>query len=134
VTGQRTPSTFDLRVFAALLAPFCAVIGAWTGRLVELPRLGWWMGLAVAPVSVVGLLSPNKIRPLYHAWMAVTAPIGRGLSLLMLGVIYLGLVTPIGWCLRAFGTDPASRRWMPGAGSYWVDLPESPEDRFFHPF
>jgi uncharacterized membrane protein len=134
VIGRKTPSTFDLRVFAALLCPFCGVVAKWIGSMAGVSRLGWWVALAVAPVSVLGVIKPDAIRGVYSAWTAVTTPIGRLLSLLLLGVIYFGVVTPMGWALRLFGIDPASRRWLPESKSYWVDRSAVTDDSLFHPF
>jgi hypothetical protein len=131
---RKTPSTFDLRVFAALLSPFCGLIATWVGRLLHVPGLGWWVAALVAPVSVVGLVKPGSILKLYQRWVAVTAPIGRALSILLLAGIYFLVITPMGWCLRLFGVDAAARRWEPASRSYWIDRPSRPDESLFNPF
>jgi hypothetical protein len=134
IAERKPPSPFDLRVFAVLLCPFMAFIGAWIGRVLQIPTAGIWVAIAVLPVSIAGLISPERIQGLYQAWVRVMAPIGLGVSLILLTAIYFLVVTPMGLCLRAFGVDAASRRRNPSGATYWADRTPRADNSYFHPF
>jgi len=132
--SQKIPSAFELRVFAVLLCPFCALIAAWIGRRVGADQLGLWAALAILPVSLLGLIWPRSVGGIYRAWMRVTTPVGRVISIVLLSLIYFVVVTPMGLCLRAFGVDPAQRRWNPKLETYWTDRAQRGDESYFHPF
>jgi hypothetical protein len=131
---RKAPSTFDLRVFAVLLCPFCALIAGWIGRWSGIERLWLWVGLAILPFSVLGLIRPLSIQSVYRQWTRVTSPIGRAISIVLLSVIYFVVITPMGFCLRLCGIDAAQRRGDKAAKSYWTDRPKRADDSYFHPF
>jgi uncharacterized membrane protein len=131
---KKAPSTFDLRVFAALLCPFCALIASWIGRRIGIEHLWLWTGLAILPFSIFGLVRPRTIEGIYRSWTRVTSPIGRAVSVVLLSAIYFLVITPMGWCLRLCGIDAAHRRWDKAAQSYWTDRARRADDSYFHPF
>ena len=57
---------------------------------------------------------------------------GRVVSPVVLGVIFFGVFTPVGFFMRKAGRDAMKRRWEPAARSYWVnrDPPGPPDDSF----
>jgi hypothetical protein len=50
----------------------------------------------------------------------------------VLGVIFFGVFTPVGFVMRKAGRDAMQRRWEPAAPSYWTkrDPPGPPDDSF----
>jgi len=129
------PSSRDLRMFAVVQLIVTA-IGAWLLHR----RFGWdavaigLMGLAMVGL-VAGLWSPQRIRPLYLAWMLVGFPIGWVNAHLLLAVIYYCIFTPIGFLLKLSGRDPLQLKPRPDAMTYWSVRPEPPEStRYFRQF
>ena len=78
----------------------------------------------LAAVSLLfSLVVPKAHLPLYLGITILTYPIGFVLSYVILGVIFYGVIAPIGLVMRAFGSDPMERRILPEADSYWEDAP-----------
>ena len=116
---QWNPSTKQLRQFAGIWFPaFCALVG-WsighkTGHWSEV-EIGW---VLAGLLSVGGLVLPALIRPIFVGLILLTFPIGWVVSHLLLGLIFYGLVTPIGYILRISGHDPLQLK-KPGGNTVW---------------
>lgn len=129
------PSHKDLRIFAGLQFVFIAIISApWIWRHGLQPATAA-LGVVSAVVAIVGLASPQSIRPVYLGWMIAVFPIGWLVSHVILAAAYFLVFTPIGWLLRLSGRDPLERQPDAEARSYWKDRPPSPEPaRYFRQF
>ena len=116
---QWNPSTKQLRQFAGIWFPaFCALVG-WsighkTGHWSEV-EIGW---VLAGLLSVGGLVLPALIRPIFVGLILLTFPIGWVVSHLLLGLIFYGVVTPIGLILRIIGHDPLQLK-KPGGNTVW---------------
>ena len=116
---QWNPSTKQLRQFAGIWFPaFCALVG-WsighkTGHWSEV-EIGW---VLAGLLSVGGLILPALMRPIFVGLILLTFPIGWVVSHLLLGLIFYGLVTPIGYILRISGHDPLQLKKL-GGNSAW---------------
>ena len=116
---QWNPSTKQLRQFAGIWFPaFCALVG-WsighkTGHWSEV-EIGW---VLAGLLSVGGLVLPALIRPIFVGLILLTFPIGWVVSNLLLGLIFYGVVTPIGLILRMSGHDPLQLK-KPSGNSVW---------------
>ena len=118
---NRNPSPRQLRQFAALWFPAaCTLLGAMilvrSGALI-IPALLWSVGLVV---SLVGLIRPSFIKPIFLAWMSIVYPIGWTISHLMLVVVFFVIITPVGLVLRLLGHDPLERSFDRSATTYWT--------------
>jgi hypothetical protein len=104
---QWNPDRKQLRQFAGIWFPaFCALVGWSIAR-----KTGHWheveVGWAIAGViSIAGLVFPPLIRPIFVGLILLTYPIGWVVSHVLLGLIFYGIVTPIGIILRLTGHDP----------------------------
>jgi hypothetical protein len=116
---QWNPSTKQLRQFAGIWFPaFCGLvgysIGHKTGHWSEV-KIGW---VLAGLLSVGGLVLPSLIRPIFVGLILLTFPIGWVVSHLLLGLIFYGVVTPIGLILRISGHDPLQLK-KPIGNSVW---------------
>lgn len=130
------PGRRDLRIFAALLAAFTGLVAWMLVRRGVLPA-AYGQGLAAigAAVGAVGLVWPDAIRPVHRGWHAVTAPVGRAVSTIVLVVVFVAVVTPVGLLLRCLGRDPLDRRPDPRAASYWRPRGRpADDDHYFRQF
>lgn len=130
---NRNPGARDLRTFGLLLVVFVALVGglAWW-RTGSVPYAIWGGGGLLA--LVYGLV-PVVRRPIFVGWTYAASPIGWTVSHLLLGLIYFGVITPIGLALRALGRDPLARHFDPAARSYWTPHPpERDVARYFKQF
>jgi hypothetical protein len=67
--------------------------------------------------------------------MYAAYPIGWVVSHVLLGLIYFGLLTPVGWLMKLFGYDPMERRFDRAAASYWVERERQTDaGRYFKQF
>jgi len=104
---QWNPDRKQLRQFAGIWFPaFCALVGWSVAR-----KTGHWheveIGWAIAGIiSIAGLVFPPLIRPIFVGLILLTYPIGWVVSHVLLGLIFYGIVTPIGIILRLTGHDP----------------------------
>jgi len=116
---QWNPSEKQLRQFAGIWFPaFCGLVGYSIGH-----KTGHWREMEIGWVlagllSVGGLVLPALIRPIFVGLILLTFPIGWVVSHLLLGLIFYGVVTPIGLILRISGHDPLQLK-KPGGNSVW---------------
>jgi len=112
------PAKRELRVFGLAGALIALVAGAlrWHGH----PTLESWLtGGGAATLALLALALPAALAPLYVALSVITFPIGWGVSHLLLGALFFGVLTPLGLLMRLFGRDPMRRRRDPSAPSYF---------------
>ena len=124
--GRPEPDPWDHWLLALGLGVLSGVVG---GLIWTWAETAWWAlpvwipaGLLVASLALVRA----SRRPILAAAARITAPIGLAISLLVLGILYWALVTPLGLVARLFGRDPLRRKPDPGARTYWA---EHREDR-----
>jgi hypothetical protein len=116
---QWNPSEKQLRQFAGVWFPaFCGLVGWSIGH-----KTGHWSAVEIGWVlagllSVGGLVLPALIRPIFVGLILLTFPIGWVVSHLLLGLIFYGVVTPIGLILRISGHDPLQLK-KPIGNSVW---------------
>lgn len=125
------PSRKMLRQFAWLWLAFfggmAAYQGLYRGNLVA----GAVLGALAVTVGPVGLARPEWLRPIFVAWMVLAFPIGWTLSQVMLGAMFYGLFTPVGFFFRLIGRDALSLRKSQSVteASYWSPKPMPVEVR-----
>lgn len=140
----RPPPRF-LRQFGLICLVLFGLLGGW----VMLRRSIFGFGLTESAAGatayglwgaalVCGLLAavmPAALRPIYVGLSAVALPIGVVMSYLVLGLVYFGILTPLGLYFRLIGRDPLNRRFDPQAASYWSPrVPVSDPRRYFRQF
>lgn len=115
VTAERK----ELRNFGLIIGGIFCLIGMWPViRQDEGLRL-WALvpGLLLMPM---GLMAPTALKPLFRVWMKVGHVMGWINTRIILGVLYFGLITPMGVVMRLFGWDSMRRALSPDAESYRV--------------
>jgi hypothetical protein len=117
------PDPRSLRQFAAIWFPLFAVVvgfligrgtGAWSAVQVA------WM--ACAGVSLLGLLWPAGIRPVFLGLLLLTFPIGWVVSHVLLMAIFMLVFLPIGVLHRLRGRDALRLRPPPPGESLWTTV------------
>jgi hypothetical protein len=122
VPSNRSFGILFTAVFAA-----AGVYGLWRGGI-----LTPWMLALAAFTAAVTLARPVWLAPFNRAWMQFGALLHRIVSPVVLGLLYFGMFTPIGWVMRLAGHDAMARRWDPSATSYWIRrAPPGPADDSF---
>lgn len=81
----------------------------------------WWLAAAIA-FTATGLFAPSVLGPLNRTWLRLGFLMHRIVSPLVLGLVFLAVVTPMGLLMRALGKRPLSLGIRRGAqGSYWIE-------------
>jgi len=121
---DRSPSPTILRWFGLLQGLALAILGGivhWRFQA-TLVACGFWS--VAAAFTVIYYAVPQARRWMYLGAMFATYPLGVVISYLLLGIVYFGLITPIGLLLRLFRYDPLHRRFDRQASSYWITRTE----------
>jgi hypothetical protein len=83
--------------------------------------LGLWPLLILAVALIVpAQIVPRVLAPAHRAWMALGSALGWVNTRIILGLVFFGMITPIGFMRRAIGGDPMQRAFDAGATSYRV--------------
>ena len=91
-----------------------------------------WVLAAAALTALVTLAKPDLLTPLNRLWMKFGELLHRVVSPVVLGILFFGMFTPLGWAMRLFGHDAMKRTFDPAAKSYWIDrTPPGPADDSF---
>ena len=122
------------RSFGLVFAAVFVIIACWPLFYGETPR--WWalgMALAFAAVAIwkpALLTSPNRL------WTKLGLLLGKIVSPIALGIVFYGVVAPIGLLVRLTGKDPLRLRLDAGADSYWIPRkpPGPPPDSMTNQF
>jgi hypothetical protein len=115
---QHVESSSD-RSFGLVFAGAFFLICCWPLLHQEPPR--WW---ALAPATVfalVALLRPTLLTWLNRQWTRLGILLGKVISPVALGILFYGVITPIGVIARLAGKDPLRLRRDAGATTYWIE-------------
>jgi hypothetical protein len=91
-----------------------------------------WMMAVGAAFAVVTLTRAHWLAPLKHAWMKFGELLNRVVSPIVMGIIFLGVFTPVALVMRLAKRDALDRAYDPAAPSYWKRRePAGPADDSF---
>lgn len=111
--------------------------------LVVIAARAWWLDrLSVASLSLaaaallaaLALLAPRALAASNRAWFRFGLLLSRIVSPVIVGAMFLLVVTPVALVMRAAGRD--ALRLRSRAGSYWIRRtpPGPPPESFTHQF
>jgi hypothetical protein len=98
---------------------------SWRGH----PRSALACGSIGAALILLGATFPDALRPVYRAWMGLALVLSRVTTPIFMGIVYFGIVTPIGLVRRLAGGNPLKHRV--GEAGLWIvrdDRGKSPAD------
>ncbi len=72
--------------------------------------------------NVAGFVIPTLLGPVERAWMQLAHLISRVTTPIVMGVMYLFVLTPVGLLRRTLGSNPMVHK--PEGGTYWKARPE----------
>ncbi len=123
-----------LREFAFVTGGIVAVLfGLFCPWLLE-SGTPLWPWVVAGVLAVWGLAAPMSLQPVYHGWMKFGLVLSRITTPLILGVVFYGLILPMGLVMRLMGRDPMARRFDDAADSYRVQHPKPPRKNVERPF
>ena len=108
---------FGLTVGGAFLV--FAGIAWWRGH----PAMATALGSIGGALALAGLLIPTQLGPVERGWMALAHAISKVTTPIVMGAMYLLVLTPVGFMRCKFGGNPL----VHGVGrqSYWHSRPEN---------
>ena len=116
---QMTTKTKQQRSFGLTVGGIFAIIGLWPVLFHgQDPRL--WAVVLAALLIIPALVFLKSLDLPYRGWMAVGQALGWINTRIILGIIFYGVVTPIGLVIRLLGKDPMHRRFEPESDTYRV--------------
>jgi hypothetical protein len=122
------------RSFGLVFAAIFLLVACWPLFHRELPR--WW-ALGVAGVfAVVAIGKPALLTYPNRLWTGLGLLLGKVVSPVALGILFYGVVAPIGLLVRVTGKDPLRLKLDSGADSYWIrrEPPGPPPDSMTNQF
>jgi hypothetical protein len=123
----------QLRDFGLLVGGIFGAIGLWPLLWrQQSPRL-WALTLFVVLV-LPALVAPRVLAPAYRAWMKLAEVLAWVNTRIVLGVVFYGVVTPIGLVMRALGRDPMRRQFDRAGDSYRVPCVPRPAAHMMRQF
>lgn len=107
------------RSFGLVFAAVFAIVAAWSWW-----RAGTWWPYAIGLALVFGgvaLAAPALLAPLNRLWMRFGLLMSKVMNPLILGIMFFGVMLPIGLLLRWRGKDLLRLKLDPSAPSYWIE-------------
>jgi hypothetical protein len=104
---------FGLTFFAVFL-----ILALWP-LLAQGPVRPVALGIALAFLAV-SLIAPKRLAPLNRLWLKFGELLHRITSPIILGIMFFGVITPVGWLMRLAGKDLLHMKFDRDAPSYWI--------------
>lgn len=85
------------------------------GAFLVFAAIAWWrthpnasmvLGMLGGVLVLAGFAFPTHLGPVERAWMALAHAISRVTTPIVMGVMYLGVLLPVGVLRRGFGGNP----------------------------
>lgn len=80
------------------------------------------------------LLAPRSLKPVYGLWMKFGLLMNWINTRLILGIVFYGMILPIGMLMRLAGKDPMHRNLDSNADSYRVESQNESRDNVERPY
>jgi hypothetical protein len=119
------PDSKELRNFGLLVGGVFSVIGLWPMVLRGEP-LRLWAVTTGALLIILGSLTPKWLAPIHRGWMWVGHVLGWINTRIILGIVFYGLITPIGILFRLFGKDTMRQTFSDASSTYRVNRQPRP--------
>jgi hypothetical protein len=123
----------ELRQFGLMVGGVFVVIGLWP-LVFHGESLRWW---AVGPGGILILLGsalPLVLRPIHAGWMWIGHVLGWINTRILLGIVFYGLVTPIGVIFRLMGKNTMQTVFAKESPTYRVVRTPRPRSHMKYQF
>jgi Saxitoxin biosynthesis operon protein SxtJ len=117
--------TKELRNFGLLVGGVFGVIGLWPMLLRGEPLRLWAITIG-GLLILLGSVVPTWLAPIHRGWMWVGHVLGWINTRILLGIIFYGLVTPIGIVFRLLGKDTMRQTFSDTSSTYRVNRQPRP--------
>ena len=101
---------------------FCVVFAIFAGLSFWFDGTLWpWLGGASLGFGTIGLAWPALLAPLNKLWFKFGLLLHKVMTPLIMGILFYGLFTPVGFLMRLTGKDPMRVRSSEDVQSYWIE-------------
>jgi hypothetical protein len=121
---NKSPSAKELIKFGATFLGGMAVLGLITHFVFHNQARAQGLWIAGGVVFLLSFIPPIA-RLLYILWMGLGITLGLVTQPLILGIVFLLLITPVGLVFKLIQRDTMKRKLDEGAASYWEDYKET---------
>lgn len=108
-----------LRQFGLMVGGVFLLIGLWP-FVWRQEAVRIWAVVPGSLLAIAGLVVPSLLKQVYQGWMRVGHVMGWVNTRIILGVLFYGVVTPMGLVMKLTGRDPMRRGYEPDAHTYRV--------------
>ena len=108
-----------LRQFGLMVGGVFLLIGLWP-FVWRQEAVRIWAVVPGSLLAIAGLVVPSLLKQVYQGWMRVGHVMGWVNTRIILGVLFYGVVTPMGLVMKVAGRDPMRRGYEPDAKTYRV--------------
>jgi len=116
---NQSTSTKELRSFGLLVGGVFTIIGLWPMMFRGEPLRLWAVGAGWLLIVCGGIL-PQVLAPIQKGWMWVGHVLGWINTRILLGIVFYGLITPLGIVFRLMGKDTMRQGFEEQSPTYRV--------------
>lgn len=116
---HETVQSSSNRSFGIVFCVFFAILAAIQIYIDHLIAAAVLVGLSTL-FLIVAFLIPKLLAPLNFAWTKFGLLLHMIINPIVLGAMFFGICTPMGFLMRTFGSDPLQRHMEPDADTYWI--------------
>jgi Saxitoxin biosynthesis operon protein SxtJ len=106
------------RAFGLVFAGMLLLIAFWP--LFHGKPVRWMYVGAAAMFVLVAIAMPTLLTTLNRLWTKLGVLIGKVVSPIALGILFYGVLTPLGAMIRLTGKDSLRLKFDPDSDSYWI--------------
>jgi hypothetical protein len=107
------------RAFGLLISAAFAIIAA--RPLLSGGGVRWWALAVAAALVLVSIARPALLDAPKRLWLRLGGVLGRIVNPVVLGILFVAVVTPTALVTRMLGHDPLRLRVDRGAPTYWIE-------------
>ena len=122
------------RSFGLVFAVVFLMIAAWP--ILDGRALRWWAVVIAATFALLAVLYPSVLTLPNRWWTKFGLLLGKVVSPIALGLLFFGVITPLGAVMRLTGKDPLRLQLDRKTDSYWIprDPPGPPPESMTNQF
>lgn len=122
------------RSFGIVFAVVFLIIAFWP--LMSGGAVRWWSCVVAALFAAIAVAKPALLSGLNRQWLKFGLLLGKIVSPIALGLLFYGVIAPLGLALRLAGKDPLRLKYDRSADTYWIrrEPPGPPPDSMTNQF
>ena len=128
---QKEIKTSSNKSFGLVFFVIFIIIALWP--LLNDGNIRIWSIIVSIIFLILGLLNSKILTPFNKLWMRLGALLGIIVSPIVMGVVYFGIITPIGLIMKLFGKDVLNLKLDKNKKTYWTlkkKIPSKMKDQF----